>query len=69
MDTSPTGTPLLAPKYVPFVLIAGSLVSVLAAALADPSPWTAVKAGKVLGELVPGVLGILSPGLRKAAGS
>lgn len=63
MDTSPTGTPLIPPRAVPFI----SAGLVIAGALAQVVPQQTV-AGRVL-SLITSILGplfgVLSPGLRK----
>lgn len=69
MDPSPTGTPVIDPKYVPWLVLAGAILGPVAVELQDPAPWTTAKWGKLLALLVPAVLGILSPGLRRADGA
>lgn len=68
MPTSPTGTPVVSPKVVPWLILLGALMVPVAAALQDPAPWNVAKFGRLVAAIVPAVLGILSPGLRRADG-
>jgi hypothetical protein len=68
-ETSPTGTPIISPRVVPYLALVGAVLAPIAAELQDPAPWDMRKAGKLLALMLPGVLGILSPGLRKADGN
>ena len=64
-DASPTGTPVIPPAAVPYVLAGASLLQIVGEEVADPAPWTAARAiglgVKVLGFLALGA----SPGLRR----
>src|SRR4051812_33812892 len=66
---SPTGTPLIPPKVVPFVLAGSGVLALLAEELTNPGPWGLSRilgfGAKVLGLLFLGA----SPGLRKKDGA
>jgi hypothetical protein len=68
--TSPTGTPKVAPKAVPWLLALivglGAGLGVCAAKATDPNVRLACEVGATV---VSGVIGTLSPGLRRNDGS
>jgi hypothetical protein len=62
---SPTGTPVIPPAAVPYVLAGASLLQIVGEEVADPAPWTLAR-GIGLGVKVLGFLALgASPGLRR----
>lgn len=62
---SPTGTPIIPPKAVPYVQAAVSVLLVLAAELGLPGPWTPERYFMVGAAVLTVVLGGALPGNRR----
>lgn len=62
---SPTGTPVIPPAAVPYVLAGAGVLTIVGEELADPAPWTPVRIIGLVTKLV-GYLALgASPGLRR----
>jgi hypothetical protein len=62
---SPTGTPVVPPAAVPYLLAGVVAVDLVAEELSDPAPWTVARTLRLISRLVVyAVLGA-SPGLRR----
>lgn len=62
---SPTGTPIIPTRWVPYVLAASSLCTVLAAEFALPGPWTTERYFLVGALVLNTLVGGVSQGLRR----
>jgi len=62
---SPTGTPVIPPCAVPYVLAAIAVLQVVGAAYALPGPWTPERAFMLAQGILSVLIGGSLPGLRK----
>lgn len=57
--------PLLKPKYIPWVILGGSIVVAVCNELMDPGHWDRIKVGRLVIAVTAIVTGAVSPGLRR----
>jgi hypothetical protein len=64
-SVSPTGTPVVPPAAVPYLLAGVVAVDLVAEELSDPAPWTSARTLRLISRLVVYALLGASPGLRR----
>lgn len=62
---SPTGTPVVPPAAVPYILASIAILQVLGAAFALPGPWTPERTFMVAQGILSVLVGGALPGLRR----
>jgi hypothetical protein len=62
---SPTGTPVIPPAAVPYVIAAIAILQVFGAAFALPGPWTPERTFMVAQGILSVLVGGALPGLRR----